>query len=706
MKSSSLQLLLAALSVASISGIKTILSAKSDDPSADQGHPVKNVIVLLRDQGVKIDEAGRAELKTYNKFKAWCDRSSKRLSTEIEEERATISKTSNLAFAKEKEMEELQKKIDALQKEIQRLSDSIQSADDSRAEQANAFEKADSDFRATVNALSDALKGLKDSSDDAASTSDIEVAGLLQMPLLLGRLSDQEVSMLQAGKPPREMMETRDYEFKSGDIVNLLMDLKQEFSKKMKLAQQAEDKAIREHGNIVSDLEAAKFAAETSKSEKDLIHQETEAKHAELATKLQETTANRAANTKLLEDTTTSCNQKAAEWKERKDIRYDEAMAIKAAIETLAKAAGVRTEVPEMQSASASAALLDTSSKAKYRARDDPPSRAAALLRERGRKGDAASAALEVLASKVQAEGPYLKTDELPKLGEKLNGAIKKQIWALKAEQKAETKTHLWCAEETEKTNRSFIENTQAFDEASAELLEKEARIEELTTDVQAAEKKVSELEASIEEATEIREENKVENKATISDAKLGQQAIDEAIRVLSAFYDGVGQTSLIQKATSKADGEPGLTLTATPETWDSSYTGVADPKADGGVVSILTRLADEMAKMETDTENQEAQDQAAYDEEMKDSKKEKSAATVEIEIKTEEIRRHEKDVKELIKTKASHDRQLASLKSYLNDLAYRCDESVFNQRKEARAQKLEGMEEAQKIIDEAFAKN
>eukprot|EP00440_Ansanella_granifera_P069287 gb/GFBE01075170.1/.p1 GENE.gb/GFBE01075170.1/~~gb/GFBE01075170.1/.p1 ORF type:complete len:693 (+),score=288.54 gb/GFBE01075170.1/:1-2079(+) len=659
--------------------------AKTHEP-VDQGHPVKNVIVMLKNQAVQIDEEGRTELKTYNKFKAWCDKSTKSLNEDIESERALISKTKNQAFGKDKNMEELGKQISSLDAEIKRQQESIQSTNDQRTEQADAFAKADEDFKMTLDALTQAIDSLKASSADATATSDAEVAsaaGLLQLPLVLGELSENQISLLE-GKPPKDMMETRDYSFKSGDIVNLLMDLKQDFTKKQKEASKVESEAITEHGFVVEDLDKALKASEASKKEKESVLADVKGEHAELKTKLESTEKAREENMKLLDDTNKDCNLKASEWSERKEKRYNEVKAIKAAIEVLDKVTGVRTEVPTTQAAG----LLASGSKVQPRS-TDPVSVAVQLLRERARQGRADSAALEGFASKIETEPETAKT------GKDLSMSIEKQIWALKSEQEKEDKKHLWCETQIDKSNTSFIDKTELLNKTAAKLLEKEAKIQELKEEISAAETKVSELKKSMEEATEIRKTNKEENMAAIKDAKAAQEAVAKAIGVLSAFYEGVGGSAFLQTGSKDA-----------PDTWSGSYSGVADPNADGGVLGLLNTVAEDMAAMEIDTKSQESADEAAYEEEMKDSKKEEAAAKTEIELKTEEKTRQEKESRNFRRTKAMTDRELETIKNFLSDLSYSCSQKAYTERKEARTQEITDLEDAQTAIEKAFGVN
>merc|ERR1719482_1366937 len=65
---------------------------------------------------------------------------------------------------------------------------------------------------------------------------------------------------------------------------------------------------------------------------------------------------------------------------------------------------------------------------------------------------------------------------------------------------------------------------------------------------------------------------------------------------------------------TSKKD----IDLPENPSTWDASYTGVADPNAEGsGVLAILGECGQNFASMEADAAAQEETDEKAFQSDM-----------------------------------------------------------------------------------------
>merc|ERR1711937_449297 len=167
---------------------------------------------------------------------------------------------------------------------------------------------------------------------------------------------------------------------------------------------------------------------------------------------------------------------------------------------------------------------------------------------------------------------------------------IEQMIFRLMAEQKDEDDHENWCDKEISKTEKSIDDKEDKVEELSAKIEDAEGTIAELTDE--------------------------------IKDAQDAQKAVANAVAVLTEFYKSSGEIAkepweFIQR---------GVDLSDKPDTWDSSYTGVSDPKAQpGGIVTVLEKTAEDFAKMEADTRAQEASDQEAYDEDMQENDIEKA---------------------------------------------------------------------------------
>merc|ERR1719356_1992699 len=147
--------------------------------------------------------------------------------------------------------------------------------------------------------------------------------------------------------------------------------------------------------------------------------------------------------------------------------------------------------------------------------------------------------------------------------------------------------------------------------ELKAEIEVQTAKVEQLTEEIAEAEKMISDITAFMKEATEIRQIGKKENALAVKDSKDAQKSLTNAIAVLEAFYKESGE---IPKEPWEFIQKP-VGLPKNPVTWDSGYTGVADPdKQPGGIISVLEDVQSDFSKMESETNAQEAQDQKEYE--------------------------------------------------------------------------------------------
>jgi len=203
-------------------------------------------------------------------------------------------------------------------------------------------------------------------------------------------------------------------------------------------------------------------------------------------------------------------------------------------------------------------------------------------------------------------------------------------------------------------------------------------------------------------EATEIRETGKKENAEAIKDAQDAQTAVADATSVLETFYK---ESGMIEKEPYELVQAP-VKLPDDPKTWDSSYTGVADPKKPkSGVVSVLKAVASDFAKMEAETRAQEETDQSAYDEQMSSSEIEKARRAKENEMKSQEKKRLAERMEQLKKSKKHIDAELKALGQYLKDLEAACvkGDSTYEDRKKARAKEIEALKKTEGMLENAF---
>merc|ERR1712216_929899 len=141
------------------------------------------------------------------------------------------------------------------------------------------------------------------------------------------------------------------------------------------------------------------------------------------------------------------------------------------------------------------------------------------------------------------------------------------------------------------------------------------------------------------------------------------------------------------------------------PKTWDSSYTGVADPKQPGGIITMLENINADFSKMEAETKSQEQVDQKEFEEAMKANDIEKAGRTQESEMKSAEKARRTEKIADLNSSKKDTSAELEKTEQYLEDLKPACvdGDSKYEDRKAARAKEVEALKKAQVTLQDAF---
>jgi predicted nucleic acid-binding Zn-ribbon protein len=570
-------------------------------------HPIEKIINLLKGLEEQAIAEGKSEALSFQKFEYWCKNSKKTLNKAIAEEKDNIDSLESKIAAKTEESKNLGEQIAKLEEELGELSTSAKEAL-AASDKANAlYEQVSADLQSTIDSVGECITAIKDSKDQTSFiAAQKKVSGVIAL-LETQMSSEQKAGLSHFSKTdPAEVMAAGDmqahkksYSFKGGNVLELLKQLELKFEDDLTQVEKEETNRVNAYNLAKDARDNAIDAATKSKDEKTDLKAEVDEEKAEAEGDLEDEQGELEADTGTLETTDKKCSVKTSEWEERSATRSGEIEAINVAIKILAKVADVRTEAPSNPVPPASPLeflQVDVTT--------DPKMKAVVYLRQKAASLHAK--ALERLAQEVQAHlgSPF----------DVINNDIQKMIFRLMAEQKDEDEHKHWCDLELEKTQVSIDDKQDKMDDLQAKIDDAEAKIGELTEEIKAADEMVAEIVSFMKEATEIREVGKKENELAIKDSQDSQEAVSNAIAVLTDFYKESGQIAkepweFLQK---------GVELPEDPETWDSSYTAVSDPSAQpGGIITILEKCNEEFATMEADTKAQEASDQDAYDSDM-----------------------------------------------------------------------------------------
>jgi len=677
--------------------MKWVAAFLSGTAAASSEHPIEKVITLLKGLAVKAEGEGKNEAVAFNKFVYWCKNSEKELNKAIAEENDTIDALSNKIDAKTTEDKALTGQIAKLTEEIKKMDNAAKKAKDLRDKANKLYTESKTDMKATIKAVEECIKALKDS--DGGALVQEQVRGVLA--LVQTSVTQEQQQTLEQFTEPVDVAAMGDrgkhvkkYSFKSGNVIELLKQLLLKFEDDLVETEKEETNSVNAYELEDKARDNAKKAAEGSKKEKGTIQGEVQKELAQAKGDLKDQKDQLEADTKTLDSTTKSCGVKKTEWAERSEIRTNEIAAIEMAVKILAKVGGVRTEAPGNPVPPASPVdFLQTVADS-----SDPKMKAVVYLRQQAQVLHAS--ALERLAQQVAAHlgDPF---------GEVTN-MIEKMIFRLMAEQKDEDDHKNWCDQELEKTDTSINDKKDKVESLTSKLEEDKATVQELTEEIKDATEMVAKIVSFMNEATDIRKIGKQENALAIKDSEDAQTAVANAIAVLTDFYKSSGEI-----AKEPYEFIQGVKLGDKPDTWDSSYSGVSDPdKQPGGIITILEETNTNFAKMEADTRANEAADQKTFDDDMQEHGIEKAKRSKEAEMKTNEKKRLIDGINGLTKTKKHVSDELEATEQYMSDLKPACgeldkdgknDHTKYEERKAARAKEIEALHKAQDILAEAF---
>merc|ERR1719281_1058407 len=283
---------------------------------------------------------------------------------------------------------------------------------------------------------------------------------------------------------------------------------------------------------------------------------------------------------------------------------------------------------------------------------------------------------------------------------------MQKMIFQLMGEQKDEDEHKLWCDMETEKSTESKDDKAEKKELLTRKVQEKDAAIKLLVKQITEQQTKVADITSYKETETKLRQENHAEIVLTIKDAQDAQKALEEAIAVLKDFYKESGMIPKEPWEFVQTSSRRDVELPEKPSTWDSSYTGTADPQNAGeGILTILEETMQKFSKMEADAKVQDETDQKDYESDMAAKKVETDETNTDTQMKTQKKDSVQEKMEGAAATLKSTSAELDAVEQYLKDLEPACGagDSSYEDRKKARADEMDALRKAQTILEDAF---
>jgi len=656
-------LILNVVQVATMLKVCVLLAANSV-ATASQGTPVQKVLDMLQGMVAKGAKQMEDERKIMQQYDEWVTAEERRLKQNIETSASDIEELIAFIMTTDSDAAQLADEIKELDGLIAEKEAEFTEAQDLRASQQEEFSKQQLDFEESVYALDRAIQTLQSQNVDRP-----------QAMMMLQKMAKTKPALVKVLALVQEAAFTREpgapavaaYEFQSGEITDMLKNMLDKFKKQLGDLEKAEmnqahnfDMESVHLKNLIKSSTATRQGNAGDRSHK--VAESAKAKGDLAATK----TA-KAGDEKFLLEMTAVHEQKTGVFGQNQETRKTEIAALNKAIEIISSpdvADSYSNRINFVQKPS----FLQIQSTSE---RVQTKTQVVDLLRKRARI--LSSKVLAVIAADVAAN-PFVKVIDM----------VKTLLAKLKEEAAAEADHKAWCDDElkSNKAKRKKKSTESAKLQAGIESLA--VTIEKQGNSIEALAKEQSELAGAMAEATTERIAEKAENKAIISDAKAGSEAIKNALAVLREFYSKQGVGFIQNKQVPEMN----------------SYGGMS--RRSGGVVGMLEVIVSDFIRLEAETSSAETAAVQEYDQFIQSAKSNKKAKH-KLEVKTKlDQDQTEFDQHQSEKMLRGVEEELSKANKYFEMLKPDCVQVQvsFNERTVSRKAEIEALKDAYAILD------
>merc|ERR1719387_322873 len=201
--------------------------------------------------------------------------------------------------------------------------------------------------------------------------------------------------------------------------------------------------------------------------------------------------------------------------------------------------------------------------------------------------------------------------------------------------------------------------------------------------------KEEAEMNAAEAEATQIRNDEKAEFEAAITDYKQAMEALSNAIAVLGEMYGGAGGAAMLQ--TGKKE----------PEFGGPVFSGEYKKQDGSGIIGLLEVAQSDYSKMDSEAKAEEQEAAREYKQMMQDNEVSRATKEADIKGKTAEKGRLETSLSEMNDDRKASQKELDAVLEYLDKLKEACEVKVepYEERVRRRRAEIDSLREALEIL-------
>jgi len=566
---------------------------------------ITQVVKLLQDMLANSKTEGDEERVAYAKYKCYCDTNE----AEKKEEIAKLTETIGLLESK---IEGLKASTGLLSEEVAKLDADIASNKEAtkaaialRKKENEAFVEFSEDMTESIASMKEAIETLAEVGADqtmekAAQGHTQYMAGFKGASMLKLQATVKKALKASAfasldGMNSKKMDAflqapfTGTYSAQSGEVVGILKDMRDTFTRNLNQARIKEAEAQAAHEKYLKAMGEALEAMEKSYASKQSELASNDAALSSAKDKLKAATEALAAAEDFLAKLLEMCAAKAKEYDERTMMRAQEQAAISEAIAILNSDAAFET-FGTVSATSKEAKFIQLKAINRHSSEQDVRTQTARNLRQS--KAWNKSIFLAKVASLLQAENPFAV----------VIAEIEKMLKLLEKEEAADDEQFEWCNKERDDNEKSLKEKKSQIESLESDIEKLVNRIEDPKTGLKVLiandEQSLVENDESQKSETATRTEENLAYQKDIANLVEAETLLTRAVSVLKAYYSKIVKESLLQK---KEDPAP-------PETWEEG--GYKGQSAKGGT--------DAITMIEHILKETKAEEAAAHDDELK----------------------------------------------------------------------------------------
>jgi len=644
---------------------------------------MEKVVSLLKDLSKKVAAEGEKEAAQYDKFACFCKEQADEKLYNIEKSDAKIKDLTAEIDELNADINKLSQEISKLSKEITSLGNEIDRKTEKREKQHAVYQARAQDMNEAIDAAAAAIKALRDHKNSMKGAKVTNLVQILESPSLAKTVG--AVSFLA------KLSQAPKFQYQSNDIIATIEDLMAEFKQMKKDLDFAEHDTNSAFEKDRLGLQNEKKFKEKDRAEKEAISEDkTESMNAKKSDRSDED-ADRNSDNNFMKKLTEQCEDTAQLFDQRSKSRADELTALSEATTSLQEGAAEnykankKLNLAQVKAISGLPSFVQVASVQKQDS--EQMQRVRDLLSNAAER--TGSKALSAIAVRVSLAADHFV---------KVRGLIKDLIAKLKADAEAEATQKKNCDLGMSRAIEQRDKANAAIEAATGKITTYTANANSLKAEINSLTEQIAEHKKELNEATELRNDSKADNKETVRQAKEGKDAVEDALEILGKYY-GFVQTRKYVPPNADRDGNTLSDLS--PGFASEEYHGAGSEAK--GIVGILEVILSDFQRTIDQTRSDEDKEQSDFEDLEKDLDDSVRRKNNRINKAKGELRDTEADILEEQQELKDTKENLANALEALEELEGSCvkGEETWEERKQKRLEEIEALKEALNILED-----